>query len=99
MLGNFVYFFDVSHFFLLVNFLTECKTILSYDVASGSEITQCNKIDKQLVVYRFAGNVLRYHNNAAYVMTKLTFLCQKYDLKVILMSYDKYNLTFVLLSY
>ena len=30
---------------------------LSYDVASGSEITPCNKIDKSLVVYRFTGNV------------------------------------------
>ena len=27
---------------------------LSYDVASGSEITPCNKIDKPLVVYRFS---------------------------------------------
>ena len=26
---------------------------LSYDVASGSEITPCNKICKPLVVYRF----------------------------------------------
>ena len=31
---------------------------LSYDVASGSEITPCNKIDKPLVVYRFTGNVI-----------------------------------------
>ena len=31
---------------------------LSYDVASGSEITSCNKIDKPLVVYRFTGNVM-----------------------------------------
>ena len=31
---------------------------LSYDVASGSEITPCNKIDKTLVVYRFTGNVM-----------------------------------------
>ena len=30
---------------------------LSYDVASGSEITPCNKICKPLVVYRFTGNV------------------------------------------
>ena len=30
--------------------------ILSYDVASGSEITPCNKIDKPLVVYTFTGN-------------------------------------------
>ena len=33
------------------------KVDLSYDVASGSEITPCNKIDKPLVVYRFTGNV------------------------------------------
>ena len=31
---------------------------LSYDVASGSEITPCNKICKPLVVYRFSGNVM-----------------------------------------
>ena len=29
---------------------------LSHDVASGSEITLCNKIDKPLVVYRFTGS-------------------------------------------
>ena len=34
------------------------KILLSYDVASGSEITPCNKIDKPLVVYRFTGNVM-----------------------------------------
>ena len=31
---------------------------LSYDVASGSEITPCIKVDKPLVVYRFPGNVI-----------------------------------------
>ena len=31
---------------------------LSYDVASGSEITPCIKMDKPLVVYRFTGNGL-----------------------------------------
>ena len=31
---------------------------LSYDVASRSEITPCNKICKPLVVYRFTGNVM-----------------------------------------
>ena len=36
----------------------DCKKHLSYDVASGSEITPYNKIDKPLVVYRFTGNVL-----------------------------------------
>ena len=29
---------------------------LSYDVGSGSEITPCNKVYKQLVVYRFSRN-------------------------------------------
>ena len=32
--------------------------LLSHDVASESEITLCNKIDKPLVVYRFSGNVM-----------------------------------------
>ena len=40
----------------LNNWMT--KTILSYDVASGDEITTCNKICKPLVVYRFTGNVM-----------------------------------------
>ena len=35
------------------------QLLLSYDVASGSEITPCNKIDKPLVVYRFTGNVMK----------------------------------------
>ena len=33
-------------------------TLLSYDVASGSEITPCNKIDKPLVVLRFTANTI-----------------------------------------
>ena len=33
------------------------KIYLSHDVASGSDITPCNKIHKPLVVYRFSGNV------------------------------------------
>ena len=37
----------------------------SNDVASGSELTPCIKIDKPLVVYRFLGNV----------MTSITTLC------------------------
>ena len=36
------------------------RYILSYDVASESEITPCNKIDKPLVVYRFTGNVMTF---------------------------------------
>ena len=30
------------------------KKTLSHDVAPGSDITSCNKIDKPLVVYRFS---------------------------------------------
>ena len=32
--------------------------ILSHDLASGSDITLCNKLDKPLVDYRFTGNVM-----------------------------------------
>ena len=42
-------------------FVTEADTIigiLSHGVASGSEITPCNKIDKPLVIYRFMGIVM-----------------------------------------
>ena len=34
------------------------KSYLSYDVASGSQITPCNKMDKLLAVYSFSGNVM-----------------------------------------
>ena len=45
---------------------------LSYDVASGSEITSCNKIDKPLVLYIIIfGKRFDVHNNVAYIMTKL----------------------------
>ena len=36
--------------------------IMNYDVASGSEKTSCNKIDKPLVVYRYTGNRCEAHN-------------------------------------
>ena len=36
------------------------KFFLSYDIASGSEITPSIKIDKPLVVYRFSGNVMTF---------------------------------------
>ena len=38
--------------------LTVQNAYLSYDVASGREITPCNKICKPLVVYRLTGNVM-----------------------------------------
>ena len=50
---------------------------LSYDVASGSEITPCNKIDKPLVVYRFKGKV----------MTSITTL--RHNDKIITFSHQK----------
>ena len=60
----------------------------SYDVTSGSEIKPCNKIDKPPVVCRFSGYVMKYGKS-------LTVSRQKYDFKIILISYDRYNLTFV----
>ena len=42
---------------------------LSYDVASRSEITPCDKIDKPLAVYSFTGGY-DVHNNVADIMTK-----------------------------
>ena len=41
-----------------VQFLESLLILFSYVVASGSEITPCNKIDKPLVVYIFSGNVM-----------------------------------------
>ena len=39
-------------------FLVMLYLLLSYDVASGNEITPCNKTDKPLVVYMFTGNFM-----------------------------------------
>ena len=47
--------YSVNYFTMLIAI---ADLFLSYDVASGSEITPCNKIDKPLVVYRFTGNVM-----------------------------------------
>ena len=47
-----------------VQFTDTCDQIYCFkyyfkcDVASGSELTPCNKIDKPLVGYRFLGNVM-----------------------------------------
>ena len=56
---------DLETLYLQIWFYERLKHIrvdayngLSYDVASGSEITPCNKICKPLVVYRFSGNVI-----------------------------------------
>ena len=71
---------------------------LSYDVTSGIEITPCNKIDKPLAVYRFTGKRYDAHNNVAIIMTKLWRFYARNEISKYL-SYDKYNLTFVLLYY
>ena len=47
----------VEHFIELLKYHIEYQS-LPYDVASGSKITPCNKIDKPLVVYRFTGSVM-----------------------------------------
>ena len=65
----------------------DIKLYLSYDVASESEITPCNKIHKPLVVYRFTENV----------MTSITTLRTLHNYKVFnarsqvskYLSYDK----------
>ena len=47
-----------------------CYFYFSYNVASGSEITPCIKIDKPPLVYRFLGKGYYIYNNVAYIMTK-----------------------------
>ena len=55
----------------------EAKVPLSYDVASGSEITPCNKICKPLVVNRFSGNVMTSITTLRTFDKIITFLRQK----------------------
>ena len=49
-------------------YMNKRQMFLSYDVASGSSITPCNKIDKPLL-----GKRDDVHNNIAYIMAKLYF--------------------------
>ena len=53
-----VMFILMTTYFAIKNIKGWDYTLSSYDVASGSEITPCNKMDKPLVVYRFTGNVI-----------------------------------------
>ena len=62
------------------------------DVASGSEIMPCNKIDKPLMVYRCSGKRYVVHSKIAYIITKLYFFTPE-------MRFHKKNLPFVLLNY
>ena len=53
---------DISFWYVehtLYVLIKSIENMLSYDIASGGEIKQCNKIDKPLVVYRFSGNIMR----------------------------------------
>ena len=50
---------------------------LSYDVASGGEITPCNKICKPLVVYQFSGKVMTSITTLRHNDKIITFLQQK----------------------
>ena len=50
-----------TNFFVTIGYINNInipQQHLSNDVASGSEITPCNKIDLPLVVYRFTGNFM-----------------------------------------
>ena len=68
----FIFQFIASHYMVIKScylLLVEIKygntllfivfTFLSQDIASGSEITPCNKINKPLVGYRFSGKVMK----------------------------------------
>ena len=44
--------------------------LLSYDVASGSKITLCDKNDKPLLVLQVFGKLYDVQINVAYIMTK-----------------------------
>ena len=47
------------------------ENTLSYDVASGIDITPGNKIDKPLVAYRFSENVMTSITTLRTLMTKV----------------------------
>ena len=53
------------------------EVLLSYGVASGSEITPCNIIDKSVVVYRFSGNVMTSIKCCLHNDKIITFLREK----------------------
>ena len=61
---------------------------LSYDVASGSEITPCNKICKPLVVYRLTGNVMTSITTLRTLLQNYNVFTPKNEISKYL-SYDK----------
>ena len=62
---------------------------LSHDVASGSDITSCIKIDKPLVVYIFSGNVMTSITTLRTLRQILISFTPEMRFQFILMSYDK----------
>ena len=66
----------------------QLKCALSYDVASGGEITPCIKINKALVFYRFSENVMKWRLSQRHIY-KWQMFSGKKKCTVILMSYDK----------
>ena len=46
---------------------------LSHDVASGSEMTPSNKIDRFYCISHIYGKRYDVNNNVAHIMTKITF--------------------------
>ena len=57
-LDEFMLKLTINSCFVLYLYKKHVYLILSHDVASGSDITLCNKICKPLVVYRLTGNVM-----------------------------------------
>ena len=68
---------------------SEVNSVLSHDVASESDITPCNKIDKPLVVYRFTGNVMMSIKTLRKIREILDVFTPKMHFLSILMSCDK----------
>ena len=58
--------YTLQHINLMPSFI-----LLSYAIASGSEITPCNKIEKTNSGLQFYGKRYDVYNNAVYIMTKL----------------------------
>ena len=74
---------------LLVIKTSIIEPFLSHDVASESDITPCNKIDKPLVVYRFTVNVMTSIIMLRKIRENLNVFTPKMQFLSVLMSCDK----------
>ena len=68
---------------------TEFENILSHDVASESDITSCNKINKPLVIYIFLGNVMTSIKTLHKIRESLDVFTPKMQFLSILVSCDE----------